>query len=69
MGWDKDKLKMLFDEDSVIAILNIPQWIKNQKGKWIWLRTSTRELSVSSAYKEIRKREESSQSNLVIGKI
>uniref|UniRef100_A0A2N9IVM2 Reverse transcriptase zinc-binding domain-containing protein n=1 Tax=Fagus sylvatica TaxID=28930 RepID=A0A2N9IVM2_FAGSY len=69
MGWDKDKLKMLFDEDSVSAILNIPQWSKNKKDRWIWLRTSTGELSVSSAYKEIRKREESSQSNPEIGKI
>uniref|UniRef100_A0A2N9FKX2 RNase H type-1 domain-containing protein n=1 Tax=Fagus sylvatica TaxID=28930 RepID=A0A2N9FKX2_FAGSY len=69
MGWDKDKLKMLFDEDSVSAILNIPQWSKNQKDRWIWLRSSTGELSVSSAYKEIRKSEEFNQSNPVIGKI
>ncbi len=53
LGWDEDKLKDLFNEETVLAIKNIPRWCREQEDKWVWLKTTSGELSVKSAYKEI----------------
>ena len=53
LGWDEDKLKDLFNEETVLAIKNILRWCREQEDKWVWLKTTSGELSVKSAYKEI----------------
>ncbi len=52
-GWNSNLLHSLFDDPTVQAILNIPQWMPNQNDKWTWVKTMNREFSVKSAYKEI----------------
>uniref|UniRef100_A0A2N9GPX3 Reverse transcriptase zinc-binding domain-containing protein n=1 Tax=Fagus sylvatica TaxID=28930 RepID=A0A2N9GPX3_FAGSY len=53
LGWDENKLKDLFNEETVLAIKNIPRWSREQEDKWVWLKTTSGEFSVKSAYKEI----------------
>ena len=53
LGWDENKLKDLFNEETVLAIKNIPRWSREQEDKWVWLKTTSSEFSVKSAYKEI----------------
>ena len=52
-GWDETKLNLLFDEDTVQAIRNIPRWTTDQEDRWVWLKTPSREFSVKSAFREI----------------
>uniref|UniRef100_A0A2N9G7V8 Reverse transcriptase domain-containing protein n=1 Tax=Fagus sylvatica TaxID=28930 RepID=A0A2N9G7V8_FAGSY len=43
----------LFDQETILAIQNIPRWSSNQRDRWIWMKSSSREFSVKSAYKEV----------------
>lgn len=40
-GWDKEKLRSLFDQDSINAIRKIPVWISSQPDRWSWIKTES----------------------------
>uniref|UniRef100_A0A2N9FKR8 Reverse transcriptase zinc-binding domain-containing protein n=1 Tax=Fagus sylvatica TaxID=28930 RepID=A0A2N9FKR8_FAGSY len=50
--WNQNMLSSLFDQDTILAIQNIPRWRVNQQDRWIWLKTYTREFSVKSAFRK-----------------
>ncbi len=50
--WNQNMLSSLFDQDTILAIQNIPRWRVNQQDRWIWLKTYTGEFSVKSAFRE-----------------
>ena len=50
--WNQNMLSSFFDQDTILAIQNIPRWRVNQQDRWIWLKTYTREFSVKSAFRE-----------------
>ncbi|GMY24326.1 hypothetical protein FCV25MIE_19568 [Fagus crenata] len=35
-GWDEDNLRALFDDETVLAIKNIPRWDLEQEDSWVW---------------------------------
>ncbi len=52
-GWDETKLNLLFDEDTMHAIRNIPGWTVDQEDRWVWLKTAFGEFSVKFEFREI----------------
>ena len=62
-------LKQLFDDASVKAILNIPQWSSHQADSWTWIHSSNRDLSVKSTFKEISKSNLLPPNNPILAKI
>jgi hypothetical protein len=52
-GWNSNLLHSFFDDPTIQAILNIPQWMPNQNDKWTWVKTMTGEFTMKSTFKEI----------------
>uniref|UniRef100_A0A2N9IKL2 Reverse transcriptase zinc-binding domain-containing protein n=1 Tax=Fagus sylvatica TaxID=28930 RepID=A0A2N9IKL2_FAGSY len=69
LGWDLGKLNSLFNDEIVQAIKNIPRWSNGQEDKWIWLKTTSGDLIVKSAYKEITYQEHNHNHSTIFGKI
>ena len=42
LDWDVEKLKMHFDDDTILAIKNIPRWVREQEDSWVWLKSTSR---------------------------
>uniref|UniRef100_A0A2N9J6I4 Reverse transcriptase domain-containing protein n=1 Tax=Fagus sylvatica TaxID=28930 RepID=A0A2N9J6I4_FAGSY len=51
-AWDLGKLKFLFDDETIKAILNIPKWSIAQEDGWIWVKTNNGDFSIKSAFQE-----------------
>ena len=62
-------LSSLFDQYTILAIRNIPRWRINQRDRWIWLKTSTGEFSVKSAFKEACQADQVMEVNAVMKRI
>ena len=69
VSWNTGLLKQLFDDASVKAILNIPQWFSHQADSWTWIHSSNRDLSVKSTFKEISKSNLLPPNNPILAKI
>ena len=50
-GWDEDNLRALFDDETVLAIKNVPRWDLEQEDSWVWLKIPFGEFIVKLAYK------------------
>lgn len=48
--WDINKLHELFDQESIVAILKIHLWNKNESDKWVWSNAAYGCFSIKSAY-------------------
>ena len=68
-GWDLSKLRQLFDDATIQAILNIPLWLRDRQDKWVWVKNHSGELTVKSAYREASSHELHIQVALLWGKI
>jgi hypothetical protein len=42
LDWDVEKLKMHFDDDTILAIKNIPRWVREQEDSWVWLKSTSK---------------------------
>ena len=51
VGWDEDNLRALFDDETVLAIKNVPRWDLEQEDSWVWLKIPFGEFIVKLAYK------------------
>uniref|UniRef100_A0A2N9HKH4 Reverse transcriptase zinc-binding domain-containing protein n=1 Tax=Fagus sylvatica TaxID=28930 RepID=A0A2N9HKH4_FAGSY len=67
--WNQNMLSSLFDQDTILAIQNIPRWRVNQQDRWIWLKTYTGEFSVKSAFREACQVDQGIEVNAVMKKI
>uniref|UniRef100_A0A2N9J510 Reverse transcriptase zinc-binding domain-containing protein n=1 Tax=Fagus sylvatica TaxID=28930 RepID=A0A2N9J510_FAGSY len=63
-SWDVNKLQLLFNEESMKAIQNIPRWECDQEDKWIWLKSD----SVKSMYKVVAPLEPALHQSPLMGK-
>jgi hypothetical protein len=62
-------LSSLFDQDTILAIQNIPRWRVNQQDRWIWLQTYTGEFLVKSAFREAYQVDQGIEVNAIMKKI
>ena len=69
LEWNDFILIFIFDDLTIVAIHNIPQWSLDHKNKWIWLHSNFGTLTVKSAYKVATDVEGGSQGDPVLGKI
>jgi hypothetical protein len=67
--WNQNMLSSLFDQDTILAIQNIPRWRVNQQDRWIWLKTYTGEFSVKSTFREACQVDQGIEVNAVMKKI
>uniref|UniRef100_A0A2N9I0I1 Reverse transcriptase Ty1/copia-type domain-containing protein n=1 Tax=Fagus sylvatica TaxID=28930 RepID=A0A2N9I0I1_FAGSY len=67
--WNQNMLSSLFDQDTILAIQNIPRWRVNQQDRWKWLKTYTGEFSVKSAFREACQVDQGIEVNAVMKRI
>jgi hypothetical protein len=67
-SWDVNKLQLLFNEESMKAIQNIPRWGCDQEDKWIWLKSDSGEFTVKSMYKVVAPLEPALHQSPLMGK-
>ena len=53
LGWNDNLLNELFDQESIVAIKNIPIWSFGQEDRWTWNKFENGQFSVKSCYRLI----------------
>ncbi|KAF3951838.1 hypothetical protein CMV_022555 [Castanea mollissima] len=49
-GWNDNLLNELFDQESIVAIKNIPIWSFGQEDRWTWTKSENGQFSMKSCY-------------------